>query len=707
MKENLHRKKRRLNKQILKAKTQNKKQRLFSKLITVEAKLHKLYRQTKTHEEAKAVNSINENTKYFFSYAKRKSKIKSKIGPLLNKITGEMTIDSVEMADILAEQYSSVFSIPAAQPPLISTDAAPINNIEISQADLINAIDEIKPTAAAGPDGIPAILLKKCKNALAEPLTTLWNKCMETSQIPPSLKEAIIPPIHKGGSKADPANYRPVALTSHLIKIYEKAIRNRLTKHLDQQELLNQNQHGFRPGRSCLTQLLAHFDNIVSLLEDGQNVDVIYLDFSKAFDKVDHNILLTKLSSIRINGKTLRWIQEFLTNRTQRVMVNGKLSAPHEVKSGVPQGSVLGPLLFLVLINDIDKATLHSLIASFADDTRATHGIKNQMDASNLQNDLFQIYHWSNMNNMKFNSLKFELLRYGKDKDLKENTSYVTPDWDVIEQKETVKDLGVSMSADNTFKVHIANIAESAKKMASWVLRTFETRERTPMMTLYKTLVRPLLEYSSPLWTPTSKEEIKKLEDIQKSFVKKIKGVSPNYETACKQLQLYTLEERRARYLAIHIWKILEELSPNLSKDPNKCIQQQTDIPHRRGRTCRIFNLTRTPSHLQKTRKQTIRCQGPKIFNSLPKAIRNLTKINMTTFKSKLDNHLRQKWNLSAAHTCRWQTRTSHHHLPSSSSSSSISAAVIEHNTAVPQPVPVPDMPLARGLTAIVPTTLG
>ena len=105
---------------------------------------------------------------------------------------------------------------------MIATDAAPINNIEISQADLINAIDEIKLTAAAGPDGIPAILLKKCKNALAEPLTTLWNKCMETSQIPPSLKEAIIPPIHKGGSKADPANYRPIALTSHLIKIYKK-----------------------------------------------------------------------------------------------------------------------------------------------------------------------------------------------------------------------------------------------------------------------------------------------------------------------------------------------------------------------------------------------------------------------------------------------------------------------------------------------------
>ena len=137
-------------------------------------------------------------------------------------------------------------------------------------------------------------------------------------------------------------------------------IRNRLTKHLDKQQILNQNQHGFHTGRSCLTQLLAHFQDIVSLLEDGQNIDVICLDFSKAFDKVDHNILLTKLSCIGINGKTLRWIQEFLTNRTQRVMVNGKLSARHEVKSGVPQGSVLGPLLFLVLINDIDKDTLHT-----------------------------------------------------------------------------------------------------------------------------------------------------------------------------------------------------------------------------------------------------------------------------------------------------------------------------------------------------------
>ena len=144
-----------------------------------------------------------------------------------------------------------------------------------------------------------------------------------------------------------------------------------MTKFLDDNDKLNKNQHGFRTGRSCLTQLLAHYDNIISLLEDGQNVDVVYLDFAKAFDKVDHNILLRKLQQLGIQGKTLHWIQTFLGGRTQRVIVNGKLSVPHNVISGVPQGSVIGPLLFLVLIGDIDEATLHTFIASFADDTRA------------------------------------------------------------------------------------------------------------------------------------------------------------------------------------------------------------------------------------------------------------------------------------------------------------------------------------------------
>ena len=241
-KENLRRRKRRINKQICNAKSPAKKDRLFKRLVDEEVKLQKLAKQTNMFHEHKAVNAIKENVKYFFSYAKRKSKVKTKIGPLLNKETDQMTSNSTEMADILADQYSSVFSKPSTEPPELEESTLPIHNINITLDEIVEAIDELRNNAASGPDGITAILLKKCKNSLAAALTTFWNKCMEVGKIPSSLKSSIIPPIHKGGNKSDAANYRPVALTSHIIKIYEKVIRNRLANHLDRNNSLNKKQ---------------------------------------------------------------------------------------------------------------------------------------------------------------------------------------------------------------------------------------------------------------------------------------------------------------------------------------------------------------------------------------------------------------------------------------------------------------------------------
>ena len=565
----LKKRKRRINKQLRSIKSDSKKERLHQELIQAEIKLQRLYKQSHEYCEAKAVSAIQENVKYFYSYAKNKSKIKSKVGPLLDKGTMKMSADSTEMANLLADQYDAVFSLPSTSEPTIDDSSTPINNIVINAQEIIEAIDELKSTAAPGADGIPAILLKKCKNTLALPLTTFWNECMKTSYIPQSLQTSIITPLHKGGNKSEAANYRPVALTSHIIKIYEKVIRKHLTAYLESTGGLNKNQHGFRAGRSCLTQLLAHYDNIITLLEDGFNVDTIYLDFAKAFDKVDHNILLKKALTLGINGKTLKWIQAFLKDRNQRVIVNGKLSTPRQVISGVPQGSVIGPLLFLILIGDIDKNTTSSTVASFADDTRVTKGIKCEMDAVDLQNDIFHIYGWSETNNMKFNSLKFELLRFGKNRDLKKATSYVSPESELIEEKQSVRDLGVELSADTTFKDHISNIIASAKRMSSWVLRTFTTRERIPMLTLYKSLIRPLLEYSSPLWSPIAKGDIQRLEEIQHSFIRKIKGVDRNYMTALNQLNLYSLEKRRGRYAIIHIWEDVRETNNSVATHPN------------------------------------------------------------------------------------------------------------------------------------------
>ena len=358
-----------------------------------------------------------------------------------------------------------------------------LTDIDFSEQDIIDAIDEIKNNAASGPDGLAAIFLKKCKNSLSKPLLLLWRKCLDQGITPCKLKQADIP-IHKGGHQGLAVNYRPIALTSHLIKVFEKVVRKHIVQFFEENDKMNNGQHGFRNGRSCLSELLAHYDNIVSILETGSNVDTIYLDFAKAFDKVDHGIVLAKLSHLGIRGKLLVWIKSFLSSRSQKVLVNGVLSDAAIVTSGVPQGSVLGPLLFLVLIGDIDKNIVHSFLSSFADDTRLLRAVDGVRDASSLQRDLEAVYQWAEDNNASFNDKKFEALRLGLDEVLKLSTSYTAADGSVISQKEHLRDLGVTMSADGSFNQHIQNICKSANNMCSWILRTFVTRSPELMLTL-------------------------------------------------------------------------------------------------------------------------------------------------------------------------------------------------------------------------------
>ena len=194
---------------------------------------------------------------------------------------------------------------------------------------------------------------------------------------------------------------------------------------MEENDLMNSNQHGFRKFRSCLSQLIQHYDYILEQICSGNSVDVVYLDYSKAFDVVDHNILLRKLKRIGISGKIGHWIHNYITNRSQKVSINGKFSRNEPVGSGVPQGSVLGPILFLIMISDIDKNVITSNISSFADDTKISHVIKLRQDCEDLQASLNQIYEWSHKNNLKFNEDKFQALRYGPKNEIDFN--YNTP----------------------------------------------------------------------------------------------------------------------------------------------------------------------------------------------------------------------------------------------------------------------------------------
>ena len=520
------------------------KSRLRLELVEIEKKLQKSHLKSRDDKELKAVQSIKKNAKFFFSYAKQFAKVKSFVGPL--KDGDSIVADKKGMAELLASQFFSVYSskdiLPEADSFFNVTAAmnqCSMNNILFNEDDFIEALDSLKPFTGPDPHGFPSIYLKTCKLAFAKPLTIMWKRSMTEGYIPECFKKTDIFPLFKKGSAGSPENYRPIAKSSHLIKVFEKVIRKYLAQYLEENNLLNPNQHGFRNKHSCLSQLLAHYDEILHQMENGLGIDVVYLDFSKAFDKVDFHILLNKIKHCGIGGKLGKWLYSFLTGRTQQVVINGVKSRHILVKSGVPQGSVLGPLLFLILISDIDSEISSSLVSSFADDTRASHGIKDILDVTCFQNDLNKIYSWAEKNNMVFNNLKFELLRYNTPDSLSD-TSYLNSNGVIIEAKESVTDLGIVMSSNACFTDQVHDVCSSMRNMSSWFLRTFVSRSKDVMLISWKSLILPIHDYCSQLWNPFRAGEIQTFEIIQWSFIKKIVGRNgDDYWDSLQKYKLY------------------------------------------------------------------------------------------------------------------------------------------------------------------------
>ena len=275
------------------------------------------------------------------------------------------------------------------------------------------ALRNLNPDKALGPDGIPGRILKESAQTIAPSLTLLFNKSLHFAVVPHEWKLANVVPIFKKGVKDHVQNYRPISLLCVVSKLLERCVLNHIWDHL--QEVINDCQHGFMPSRSCTSQLIGVLDKIGNFLDRGEQIDVIYLDMTKAFDRVNHELLLSKLRHFGFKNNLLNWFQSYLFQRRQQVTVLGSTSSSLPVVSGVPQGSILGPVLFLLYVNDLPDAVSSSTVATFADDTKLFKTIACKADSLKLPEDLNTLTQWSTSTNLAFNPAKclFAVMKNG------------------------------------------------------------------------------------------------------------------------------------------------------------------------------------------------------------------------------------------------------------------------------------------------------
>ena len=628
---------------------------LHSQLKAIHQQIIDANKSESFEKERKVAEAIKNNPKAFYAYANRFRKIKSKIGPLKTTNNGipHHESDPRKMAEILSSQYQSVLSTPSNT--LIPDTSLPLTHdlltdIDIKEEDMTTAVQSIPTWSAPGPDGITPLLLKDYVKEIAPALCLLWRKSLDTGIMPDGTNLAHITPIFKGGAKCEPVNYRPVALTNHITKAFEKILKHEIVMDQSKHQYLNNTQHGFRSGRSTLTNLIEYYESILLLLQHHQDVDSIYLDYSKAFDKCDHNIILRKLHTLGIRGKINTWICGFLKIRQQKVVIRGFQSTPVWCTSGVPQGSVLGPLLFLVLMYDINKGINNSMLSSFADDTKIWKGITTIRHEVLLQDDLDLIYIWAQNNNMEFNSDKFQAIRFAE---IFQPCYYSNNIAQNIDHTSIVKDLGIYLSNDLNFEQHIRVVTNRGKQIAGWILRVFSTRNPGVMLTLLKQLIYPTIEYCSILWSPSEQQLINLLESIQRNFLKKIQTQNHNnitdYWDHLEQFKLYSLQRRRERYAIIYTWKVIHNIYPDPGMHLNQISQDHKQHPnegihiniHQRNDITVHHQSDKLPKWLKDKSILETCC---KLYNCLPLELRlsleQTVQPSVNGFKTCLDNWL-------------------------------------------------------------------
>lgn len=495
--------------------------------------------------------SIRVNPKAFWSYIqsnRQHNSYPSSMSYMNTNITS-----GVHICNAFAEFFDSNYlpvtpqSSPLRSPNFeLTSSSVDIPTIEIVASKILRLLKTLDCNKSAGPDGIHPHFITNCADSLVYPISFLFGRSIGEGVMPKIWKSATITPVHKKGSKREITNYRPISKLCVFAKIFEKLVHDQLYDALKHSFLPQ--QHGFMRGRSTTTNLVTFTDSVTAGMDSGGQVDAVYTDYSKAFDRIDHTILLAKLYAAGIRGDLYRWFKSYVADRCQTVVLNGFASASSLIPSGVPQGSILGPLLFNLFINDINVCFQHSDFLLFADDMKIFKIINTNHDLHLLQLDLDNLNNYCTLNKLDLNVDKCCCITYSRSTKAlpfcyKINNTFLS-------RTETVVDLGVTLDSKLLFDKHIEKILAKAMKTLGFLFRiTKDFQSVKTLKVLFCSLVRSHLEYASQVWNPRYDKYINLLEKPQRKFLKHINFkhniLSPDYVDSCKRHHFLPLVKRR------------------------------------------------------------------------------------------------------------------------------------------------------------------
>jgi len=573
----------------------------FSKGLLKSSKhLHKLYSKSLGNDNINIItqykqyrnlfNSLKRTAKQeyykreFEKYKNNSKKTWQVINSMLNKANNKQSVldyfmdDPVQVANNFCQFFTDVGPNLAQNIPVGKNNpeyflkgnySHSIYLAPTDEQEILRAIGRLKSSASCGHDNVSAILTKKLSLGLAAPLAHLINMSIHYGEVPTALKIAKVIPIHKKDDKDIIGNYRPISLLPIFSKIFEKIMHKRLYSYIISKSILYKSQYGFRQGHSTIQAVSELVENIISGLDNQESTLAVFLDLSKAFDTIDHNILLKKLEFYGIRGRALEWFSSYLHDRKQYVSIDGHDSIKYPIKCGVPQGSVLGPLLFIIYTNDLPVNFRYSKSILFADDTNIFKSSKNLSELFNQVNsDLQMVTEWFFSNRLSLNSDKTHYILFTLSK---ANTSnfHISLNGNIIERKKYVKFLGIYVDDRLTWNNHIDYVKNRLSSALYGIRSVKHIASLSSLLTLYYSFFYPHINYGLILWGAASQTSINKIVVLQKKVLRLITKSSYNAHTAplFNKLRIMKLNDLYEFHLGKFVYGLYNNLNPEPLQD--------------------------------------------------------------------------------------------------------------------------------------------